>query len=352
MTTSERERRSGAPIRTKLAALATTLGLVASCVAISVGARPGGAVGDGWAVEPSSPTGTDGRDYFAYTLKPGQGFEDTVRISNFTDQDLDFRIYPRDAFNTTGDGGFAVQEEDEQPRGVGSWIRLPDEVGDRTIEAGSAIDVPFAITVPPDAEPGDHAGAIIAALMSPEQVADAGVGIDVRQRVGSRMYVRVDGPIDPALAITRLDVASTNPFLQLFSGRGSTTVTYEVTNVGNARLAPQTALRVEGPFGVVVGEANFRQLPELLPGGSVVVTDSIDGIPPLGPMSVVVSAETIGGNATETTRSMTYWAVPWLWLLILALAAGLLVWYRWRNRPPAEDPVPSRPTEPRVPAGV
>jgi hypothetical protein len=350
MTSSTRDHRSATSTRTRLVALVAVLGLAASTVLVAVGSGEAGAQVSGWAVEPSGPNGPDARDYFAYTLKPGQGFEDTVRVSNFTDEDLLFRIYPRDAFNTP-DGGFALQEEDEQPRGVGSWVQLPDTVAERTIEAGSAIDVPFVITVPPDAEPGDHAGGIIAALITPPQLADDGVGVDVLQRVGSRVYVRVDGPIDPALAVTRLDVATTNPFFQLFSGRGAADVTYEITNVGNARLSPQTDLRITGPFGVEVGRVNLRQLPELLPGGSAIVTETIEGLPPLGPMNAVVTAETYGGDATETTRSVGYWAVPWLWLLILVVAAASIMGVRWWNRPPTPKQ-PGSPTKPKVPAGV
>ncbi len=97
--------------RVRRAALALVVALVASVSLTVLPSAPAGAIGNGgWAVEPSGPNGTGTRDYFVYTLSPGQGFQDTVGISNFSDQPLTFKVYARDAFSAGADAGFGVQK--------------------------------------------------------------------------------------------------------------------------------------------------------------------------------------------------------------------------------------------------
>ena len=73
---------------------------------------------------------------------------------------LTFRLYAADAYNTARDGGFAVRAPNEKQRGVGAWARpARDRV---TVPAHGSVTVPYTVTVPEAAEPGDHPGALVA----------------------------------------------------------------------------------------------------------------------------------------------------------------------------------------------
>jgi hypothetical protein len=301
-----------------------------------------------WSVHPAGTDGLDQRTHFFFTLPPGQQILDTVAITNPDPEPLTVELYPADAFNTTPDGGFGLRLVDEPRIGVGDWVRL--DIEEHTIPPETTAEIPFALVVPEDAEPGDHAGAILAASVEPDEADEGEVGVEVHRRVGARVYLRVEGPLDPALSIENLSVDDHQPVLPYLTGSGRTDVEFTVTNTGNVRLAPTAQVELVAPFGVVVGRSDAQALPELLPGGSVQREAEIDGLPPLGRLQARVVVST---DETETSASSTVWAVPWVYLLIVLL---LLAYWQWRRRrrqraehaevpPPEPEPAPRAETE-------
>ncbi len=336
--------------RRALSAVAVAVvGLVAFSLSLAGTTSPVGAVGNGqWAVDPSGPDGPGDREHFVYTLKPGQVFQDTVALSNLSDEPRDFLIFPTDAYTVPGEGGFAALREGEEPESVGTWIEMPTRT--ITVEGGTRADIPFQIVVPPDAEPGDHAGAILAvdALQGDVEDPDAeGLGVSIRQRVGSRVYVRVDGPLQPALEVEEFRVDYENPTVPIVQS-GTVEVQYEVRNSGNLRLTPEAELKIKAPFGVTLKTIEARELPEMLPDGRILVTETIDGVPPVGRLTAEVSlrSRTGEGDVYELTRSTTVTAMPWLLVAFVLLAIGVLFgWRWWRRRPVGAPPAPPDPTD-------
>jgi hypothetical protein len=285
--------------------------------------------GGGWAVQPSSPDGPGGRDWFFFTLSPGQVFGDMVGISNLSDRPIRFGIFVRDAFNASGSGAFSAQQEDEQPRGAGTWIELA--ASEYTVEPGMRVDLPFRIEIPDDAPPGDHAAAILAVDMDDPGFAQdlEQSGVSVRTRVGARVYVRVAGPLVPALRIDRIHVAYDNPIVPFIAGGGSATVEWQVTNTGNQRIDADAQLRITGLLGRTVKRLEPVDVPELLPGGSYTHVQAVGGLPPFERLSADV---TVTSREVEVRRAAAFWAVPWLLLALLLLGGGLWWWRRHRQR--------------------
>ncbi|MBY8853968.1 DUF916 domain-containing protein, partial [Saccharothrix sp. MB29] len=72
--------------------------------------------------------------------------------------------------------------------------------------------------------------------------------VEVERRVGSRLYVRVAGPIDATVridAVTPSYRGTPNP-----AGTGEVDVTYTVVNDGNLRLSLLPSVGVSGLFGL------------------------------------------------------------------------------------------------------
>jgi hypothetical protein len=312
----------------------------------SSGSNPGG-----WAVEPSGPSGPGARSYFIYSLKPGQVFQDTVGISNLSKRTINFVIYPTDAYTVPGKGGFAALRDDQAPKGVGTWIKLATEK--YTIPAGKRADIPFQIAIPPDAEPGDHAGAILAIDSAQGKLTPGkSTGLDVRTRVGARVYVRVAGPLEPALRIDQLTVERHMP-RNPFGKKGTAVIQARVTNTGNVRLTPTLQVKIKGFLGRTLQTTPERQLPELLPGGNVLITQPVTGLGPWGPLTadVIVTAQDQGKPVSES-RSITFYPIPWPTVVLVVVALALFLFWRWRRRRAQPEPTDAVPPRSREKVGV
>ncbi len=288
-----------------------------------------------FAVQPSGPTGPGGRDYFIYTLGAGEVFGDVVAVSNVGTETATFVVYGTDALNTT-DGSFTLLREEDQPTDVGSWLELG--ATQHTLEPGMRVDIPFKVTVPDDAAPGDHAGAIVAQKISDPTLPDDGIGLDVRVRIGARIYVRVDGLLSPSISVEDLSVdydTPANPFASRLAH-----ISYVLTNTGNVRLSPTAKLGLAGVFGLGDHQLPDRQIPELLPGSSLEIAETVHDVKPY--LRLTATLEVLApSDSIEVSTTMKIWAIPvglvvGLALLILSLIA-VIIWRRRRRAGPTKQ---------------
>lgn len=260
------------------AALALATAVLAASAPPGWSQEPGLPVPEGtgevhsWALAPGDGSLEAGeRPNLAYQLPPGGSAEDVVTLYNFSNVSLTFRLYSTDAFNNE-DGSFDVLPGDETPTDVGTWLSLPTDA--LTVPAGQQATFPITVRVPTDARPGDHAGALLA---SSETVSNGPDGdtVTLDRRTGTRVYVRVDGPLQPELAVEDL-TTSYSPELNPLDG--SAEVSYTVVNRGNVRLAATHALTIGGPFGMFSESLPAEEIVELLPGEQVTFTRQLDGV--------------------------------------------------------------------------
>jgi hypothetical protein len=295
-------------------------------------AVPDGALDPGgmtWAVRPAGPKGPSGRDYFVYSVSPGQTINDKVSVSNLSDRAQTFRVYATDAFNTA-DGSFTLLTADKTATGLGRWVTFRE--GAYRIKAGRTIQVPFTLKVPHDATPGDHGGGIIASLTQ-QQTTAQGQRVNVDRRVAARVYLRADGPVAPALQVSALRTGYDAPL----AGSGRMNVTYTVRNTGNVRVTALARIGAQGPLGLALGKQVSRRIPELLPGNSYTFTERIAGVVPAGRLTTSVRLSPTYPQtgrpvaARPVIRRTSLWHVPWLVAGgAVVLAAGFL--YARRRR--------------------
>lgn len=228
-----------------------------------------------WALSPAGtspdPSQPNNRSELSYELDPGAVVEDAVTLFNYGTVQLNFEVYATDAFNNET-GQFDLLPGNQPPDDVGSWITLPSRV--ITLEAGKQATLPITVTIPDDAKPGDHAGAIVAASQALGTGPD-GKTVTVDRRTGSRVYIRVAGPVDPELAIENVHTTyepSINPL------GGTAKVSYTIRNRGNVRLGGTHRVSVSGPFGLLEKSRKAKDLPELLPGEEFEVHETFSGV--------------------------------------------------------------------------
>ncbi|MDQ8707435.1 hypothetical protein RCO28_33950 [Streptomyces sp. LHD-70] len=265
--------------------------LVAALVA-GLFALPGASAhaDEDWSLAPARSAG-DGRSSFYLEGAPGAVLQDTVTVTNPGDSARTVELRGADADNAA-DGSFAI-EADGASRDGGAWIRLAERKV--TVPPRTRAEVPFTVTVPDGAVPGDHPAAILA----------SGAG----RSTGVRLHLRVGGPTLSALTVERVRLAD--------DGRR---IRYDLVNRGNTVLAPKLAVRADGLFGTALDRAP-RALPvELLPGRRVTLTEPWPDAPALDSVDVRLTVTAAGGARDQGLASATF--VPWG---ALAAAVGGLV---------------------------
>ncbi|WP_351227805.1 hypothetical protein [Streptomyces sp. NPDC002133] len=251
----------------------------------------------GWTAEPAAGS----RPYVYLEGAPGTVMEDRLSVTNRGTEPLTVRLRGAAAYNTKN-GEFAVRTS---RAGTGSWIALASERV--TVPPRTRADVPFAVTVPASATPGDHPAAIVATAGGRE--------------VGVRLHLRVSGPTLAALTVEDVRVEGKR-------------IHYALVNRGNTVLAPRLALRAEGFTGELLARP-ARPLPlELLPGRRVELTEPWPDHPVLDSVDITLRVTASGGAHGEATASAVY--VPWAAVtggaLALGAAAGAVALWRGRRR--------------------
>lgn len=277
-----------------------------------------------WSITPATDSQSDGRPYLDYVVEPGDTYADAVAVMNLGDTPLDLAVYAVDGV-VTADGSFAIATGDDPKTELGAWTQLA--VPTVQVEPGGTAIVPFTLTVPVNAEPGDHFGGIVATVTTGE--AGDGSAVVRENRVGTRFYVRVAGPITPELTFDHLTAhheQSINPLRF-----GDVEVTETLVNSGNLRLDASRSIEVSGLFGWWHRTVSLEPTGDLLPGNALSDTSVLKSVPPLGPLTVTVHAypQTSGVDSVQgfpaASRSVTVWAVPWPQAVALLLI-GLFVW--------------------------
>jgi len=291
--------------------------------------QPGDEVIQSWTVVPG---GEGQRAYFSYESDGGVTINDSVSVQNYGNVSLNLRVYATDGINAP-DGSFALLSGDQKPADVGSWITLAQQ--NVTVPAGQQLIIPYTLTIPAGADPGDHVGGIVA---SNEVATKPGKKntLLVFRRTGVRLYLRVYGQLRSNLATEDFRVSydgGLNP------SNGKVRVRFRLVNRGNVRQAGSYHLKVEGAFGTGKHDLGEESFPELLPGQSIEVAKNVRGVPALfvAKASVIVTPKAGGDEAASqpTRRSARTFAPPLLPLLIVVvLLAFLVVWRivrRYRN---------------------
>lgn len=308
--------------------------------------------------QPAYKGAPDKRPGYRYIATPGGLVRDQVAVRNLSTVPVTFQVYPTDAINVDN-GGFGLLPKAQRPRDVGRWVTIGNRgfKGTVTVKARSVAILPVSLTVPADAQPGDHTGGIVVSVTTRTKNAK-GTNTELDQRVGVRMYLRVSGPLRPELTIkpVRADYQGTlNPL-----GRATTDVTYRVTNTGNVNLGGRQAVSVRGLVGPTQLSRPIPDAELLLPGGSMEVKTTVPQTWPLIWERATVSVNPLvqpGDPVTGLTRyvgTTNFWAVPWTLLAIIAallLLLGFLIRRRVkRRRRPVAQAATSAPVGERTAA--
>jgi len=242
---------------------------------------------------------------------------------------LQLAVYAADGYTGAG-GQLDLLTPAESSSGIGAWTQTGSAT--ITVAPDESTTVPFVLTVPPTATPGDYVGGIVTSLGSS---ADQGISVD--RRLGIRIGLRVSGALAPALAIENTRVAWGGTW---GLGTGAATLSYTLHNTGNTTMGAQQAATIAGPFGWFPTDAgDVAPEVQILPGESRDVDITVPGIAGMLALVASTTVTPIVVDASGSTTALTPVtaealgaAVPWLLALIVLVAAGLALGAVWLRR--------------------
>jgi hypothetical protein len=277
-----------------------------------------------WTVRTASNSYGADRSSYSYAVNPGGTLNDAMIVANRGKTALTLDVYTADGY-TTDTGQLDLQVKGAKPVALGTWAK-PGQAR-VSVQPGKTVSVPFAVTVPGNATPGDYVGGIVTSLTQPDQ----SQSISVERRLGIRIKLRVGGDLAPALSVEGLSVdfhGTANPF-----GSGDATVHYTVHNTGNTTLSAQQGVELSGPFGwFKVRAKDVAAPPELLPGETWQVSVPLKDVSPAVRLAATATLTPVITDPSGSTSQLpaikataAAWAVPWpLAVLLILLVAALI----------------------------
>ncbi|MFI5809151.1 hypothetical protein [Streptomyces sp. NPDC051561] len=287
-------------MRVRLRSAAALLGCL---LLYAAGPAPAASAEDAWTAGPASGSGTprrppqsvrageappagDLRPYFYLQGAPGTVFTDKLSVTN-----------PGREVRTV-----QLRTEDTE----GAWIALA--AAEVKVPARTRADVPFTVTVPAGAQPGDHPGMIVASTAD---------GREQRTPV----QLRVSGPTLSALSVEDVRI----------DGDG---IRYALVNRGNTTLTPRVTVRADGVFGELLRRTAHSVRP-LAPGRRAELTEPWTDPPVLDRADARLTVTAGGGIHEEAAAAAAF--VPWGPVLgggavVLVAGAGGVLWAVRRRR--------------------
>lgn len=206
-------------------------------IAIFLGSASSAYAQNGLGGRPANPNPEIPRSssIFIHTLAAEEVAEDAVMVSNDSPEEQTIEVYATDGM-ITGTGAFSCRQQAEDKQGVGSWIKLSES--DATLAPGEQKEIPFTITMPAQADVGEHNGCIV--FQAKEQNVDEAENMQLRFRSAVRLAIVVPGDIRKELSINTFDVSHEN---------GGYSYTTSLQNTGNVSIDTDIQVVLKSLFG-------------------------------------------------------------------------------------------------------
>lgn len=271
--------------------------------------------------------------WFLYEVDAGDVINDETIITNSKDTSVLVKLEGIDAF-LTRDGAFALIAGEDDNKDIGTWIEL--EETEFELEPHTSKIVPFTITIPKNAEVGDHIGGLTVyeSEGDPEQVYQSGgTKIGIHTRVGARIYLTVAGNIVRDLNIKK----------RSFFGKGDRMMfKFTFENKGNIRANLNIVeAKIYNIFGLYDEDENI-QIGQIFPNTTTVTTFPWPGKekPLFGPYLAIFTIEDtyekVNPNSSviiPEVEPVTVWLVTFFVPYTqIAVIVGLLflIWFIWQ----------------------
>jgi hypothetical protein len=183
-------------------------------------------------------------------LKPGEKKQVTIRVNNSSSETMKVRSTKQDFIvDEDGETPIIVTADDADNKwSLASWITLSPS--SHTIKPQQSAQIEVLIEVPEDALPGGHYAMIthqpdLSGVENGDNALTSTQVTGINQRVGTLLYVIVEGPINEQAYITKFTVPE---FLEF----GPVPFSFTLENASDIHIRPQVAVEIRNIFGAKI----------------------------------------------------------------------------------------------------
>jgi hypothetical protein len=277
----------------------------------------------------TDPDPTEGNhSWFVYESTPGQTLHDLVTLKNYGNETATVNLYGVDA--TSGESGnFILTFKDQEQKNIGNWIKVDQET--ITIPANESIDVPFRLEIPEGVSPGQYTGGLVVETTAENNTNENNKNVQVKTRIGSRIYVTVPGEIVEEINLNNFSVNTTlqNKLEFKFEIQNNGNISYEThANIEIYDLQGNLFDRINMPMGTSSPETTIK--PTLLSNkkalmGNFNIKGSVNYIP-----KFVTS--NLHGAALSDTFTKNYTVLPWNIIAITGFLLFMTLYIVWHKK--------------------
>ncbi|HEV2653820.1 MAG TPA: DUF916 domain-containing protein [Ktedonobacteraceae bacterium] len=197
------------------------------------------------------------RSYFVLNTKPGTTLSENIRVTNVGMATGSVRLYPVSA-TTAQTSGIAYLSRNDALHDVASWIKMGQQPV--TLAPGQSQIVPFQISVPASALPGQHVSGITAENLTLQNGSTKGsLHINLQHLSVMAVQVNVPGPTVEQMAVTGIKASGSSGYQSLLVA---------LSNTGNQMLKLTGELKVRSAQGLLLQDLPVK-MDTLLPDTSI-----------------------------------------------------------------------------------
>ncbi len=265
-----------------------------------------------------------------YTLDPGESVGYELRLTNITDNPITAESVITDFEQKEGEEGIPklILDDSENPYSIKRFV---SDFGSVTLAPKEQKVLDVSITVPRDASPGAHFGAI--RFVTSSESTEGSTVVSLAAGVGALIFINVTGDINDNLTLLQLSAAKEGKTGTIFDN-GSLSIVTRVQNKGNTYLKPFGRLVIKDWKNRVVEEKDFNaETPKLvLPGTVRRLEDRLDQNKRyFGRYKAEVQMAYGEGGGDIIIGNVTFWVLPWRQVLISIAALAVLAFLIYRG---------------------
>lgn len=289
--------------------------------------------------DPSIPRS---ESWFVFSLDLGEIGEDDLLIFNTSDETKTVKLYAVDSV-PSNQGNFALANEDAEKKDLGAWVEISESFV--TLEPGESREIPFTITIPDDADVGEHSGGIIIQKSNQDE-AMGQTGASIVTRVGIRIYNTVPGEIIKEVELTNFGIElveseNKKPFYKIaIAALNKSTVSLnpkvdlEITGWG--KIDYFTRSNFNAQEGIII---DFKDLTDFFSG--VTLTKNWQLLreqevnthwewpkPEFGRFTFQVKMTYEGNDGEDlvlTSQAISIWVIPWVEVSVVGGIIALII---------------------------